>query len=101
MNTHTEIIPVQISDNVTIMVEADSFGGEEDVGVTDAFNFDEITQTIEAIANSITDTFNRVKPKKAQVELGLKIGVESGKLTTLLVKGSGEANLKITLEWSE
>ena len=101
MNNNTEIIPVKISDQVTIMVEATSLGGEEDVSVTDALNFSEVTNAIEAIAHSVTDTFNRVKPKKAQVEFSLKVGIESGKLTTLLVKGTGEANLKITLEWGE
>ena len=101
MNNNTEIIPVRISDQVTIMVEATSLGGEEDVSVTDALNFSEVTNAIEAIANSVTETFNRVKPKKAQVEFSLKVGIESGKLTTLLVKGTGEANLKVTLEWGE
>ncbi len=99
MDEITEIIPVKISDRVTVMVEAASLGGEEEVGVEEAFNFTEVTDAIEAIATSITDTFNRVKPKKAQVEFSLKVGVESGKLTTLLVKGVGEANLKVTLEW--
>ncbi len=41
----------------------------------------------------------RVKPTKASVELGLEIGVEAGQLTALLVKGTGKANLKITLQW--
>jgi hypothetical protein len=101
METRTELIPLQISDHVTIMVEADSLGGEEDAGVREVFQFQQVTDAIEAIANSVTETFNRVKPKKAQVEFSLKMGVESGKLTTLWVKGSGEANLKVTLEWSE
>jgi hypothetical protein len=43
----------------------------------------------------------KVKPKKASVEFGLEVAVESGKLTTLLVKGASTANLKITLERGE
>ena len=103
METRTELVRVKISDQVTIMVEVegDSLGGEEDAGVRDVFQFQEVTDAIEAIANSVTETFKRVKPKKAQVEFSLKMGVESGKLTTLWVKGSGEANLKVMLEWSE
>jgi hypothetical protein len=31
--------------------------------------------------------------------VGLGVGVEAGQLTALLVKGSGKANLKITLTW--
>ena len=41
----------------------------------------------------------KVKPAKASVELGLEVGLEAGQLTALLVKGSGKANLKITLTW--
>ena len=44
-------------------------------------------------------TFQKVKPRKASVELGLEVGLESGHLTALLVKGTGTANLKLTLEW--
>jgi hypothetical protein len=31
--------------------------------------------------------------------LGLEVGLESGNLTALLVKGTGTANLKLILEW--
>ncbi len=40
------------------------------------------------------------KPDKASIKFGLEVTLESGKLTTLLVKGSGKGNLEITLEWS-
>ena len=46
-------------------------------------------------------TLQKVKPRAASVEFGLEIGIESGQLTALLVKGTGTANLKITLEWGE
>jgi hypothetical protein len=49
----------------------------------------------------LTTALKKVKPKKASVEFGLEVAVESGKLTTLLVKGTGTANLKIALEWGE
>ncbi|ACK73626.1 conserved hypothetical protein [Gloeothece citriformis PCC 7424] len=94
----SEIIPVKVADGVTIMVEATSLGGDEDVGIGD-FEFSDVTDAIEAIANSITTTFDKIKPKKASVEFGVEIGVESGKLTALLVKGSSKTNLKITLHW--
>jgi Trypsin-co-occurring domain 1 len=45
-------------------------------------------------------TFDRIKPDKASVKFGLKVAVESGHLTAVVVKGSGEANLEVTLEWS-
>ncbi len=39
------------------------------------------------------------KPDKMTAELGLKLAVKSGKLTGMLVEGSGTASLKVTLEW--
>ena len=101
MEERTEIVSLKVSDNVTIMAEATSLGGEERVGVNDILDFEGVTDAIEAIATSITGTLAKVKPKKASVEFSVKVGVESGKLTTLLVKGTGEGNLKITLEWGE
>jgi hypothetical protein len=99
MTGQTEIIDLKVSDKVTIKAEAVSLGGEERVGVGDILDFEGVTDAIEAIAHSITHAFNNVKPKKASVEFSLKVGVESGKLTTLLVKGQGEGTLKVTLEW--
>ena len=33
--------------------------------------------------------------------LGIEVAVESGQLTALIVKGSGKANLEITMEWGK
>ena len=99
MTYSDEIKTFKFSNGTEIKVEAINLGGETRVGVDDILDFDDVTNAIEAIATSITTTLDKVKPKKASVEFGVKVGVESGKLTTLLVKGSGEANLKITLEW--
>jgi hypothetical protein len=100
MELRREIVPVQLANGVTMRVEATLLGGEEDV----AFNilsFQEVSDAIESIASTFTTTLEKVKPKKASVEFGLEVAVESGKLTTLLVKGASTANLKITLEWGE
>jgi hypothetical protein len=99
MEERTEIVSLKVSETVTIKAEAIALGGEERVGTSELLDFQGVTDAIEAIATSITGTFVKVRPKKASVEFSLKIGVESGKLTSLLVKGTGEGNLKITLEW--
>ncbi|WP_013323976.1 CU044_2847 family protein [Gloeothece verrucosa] len=96
---YREVVSVKITDEVTIMVEATPLNEEVDVNIVDEFDFSEVTDAIEAIATSMTTSFNKIKPKKATVEFGLEIGVNSGKLTTLLVKSCSRTNLKITLEW--
>ena len=101
MANKSKIIPIKVSDKVEILAETVSLGGEQQVSSNDILEFEGVTDSIEAIASSIVTTFDKVKPKKAKVEFGLKIATKSGKLTNLLVSGSGEANLNITLEWGE
>ncbi|MDZ7622552.1 MAG: CU044_2847 family protein [Candidatus Competibacteraceae bacterium] len=98
MSTRQELIPVTLANGSKIRVAATMLGGEEDVAFK-LLSFDEVTNTIEGIAGSLNAALQKVKPKKASVEFGLEVAVESGALTTLLVKGAGTATLKITLEW--
>lgn len=63
------------------------------------FDFENVRSALEGIAGAVLKTIEKVKPKKAVVEFGVEVGIESGQLTAVLVKGSGKANLKITLEW--
>ncbi|HCK82453.1 MAG TPA: CU044_2847 family protein [Candidatus Competibacter sp.] len=98
MPTRQELIPVRLANGVQIRVAATLLGGNEDVAIK-PLSFDEIADTIEGIAGSLNAALQKVKPKKASVEFGLEVAVESGALTALLVKGTGTATLKITLEW--
>jgi hypothetical protein len=47
----------------------------------------------------IATPLQKVKPKKATVKFGMEMAIEAGQLTAVIVKGSGKANLEITLEW--
>ncbi|MGL5940843.1 MAG: CU044_2847 family protein [Waterburya sp.] len=98
MESRTRIIPVKVNDHITVMVEAKDLGGEQDVST---LSFQEVTDTIEAVTQAIATSINKVKPDKATVEIGFDITVKSGKLTTLIVEGSGKANLKLTLQWGQ
>jgi hypothetical protein len=98
MPTRQELVPVKLANGTQIRVAATMLGGEEDVAFK-LLSFEEVTNTIEGIADSLNAALQKVKPKKASVEFGLEVAVESGKLTSLLVNGSGTATLKITLEW--
>ena len=100
MQGRTQIVPVQINENITVMVEAKELGGEQDVS-NQLLNFEGVTDAIEALTGAIATTINKVKPDKATVELGLDIAVKSGKLTALLVEGTGKGNIKITLQWGQ
>jgi hypothetical protein len=100
MASTQQLIPVQLDGGVKVHVEATVLGGEEDVAFK-LFSFQGVTDAIEAIATAVDAAMQKVKPKKASIEFGVEVAVESGQLTTLLVKGSGTANFKIALEWGE
>ncbi len=73
---------------------------ETDVGIKDVLSFDGLVDSLGAITEGVTSALQRIKPDKATLEFGVDVGVEAGALTALLVKGTGTATLKITLEWS-
>ena len=103
MNDQTELIPIELSDGTIIKVEATPIG-EQRIS-SHALPFKEamtkIKSVVQEVADTVRDIRQEVKPSKFSVSIGVEIGIESGKLTTLIVKGSGKGNLKITMEWNE
>jgi len=97
----TENIKAVLSNGATLHIETVMLGGEERAAAQGLPSFKNVTDAIEGIADSVVTTLKKVKPGAASVEFGLEIGLESGQLTALLVKGTGTASLKITLEWGE
>ncbi|HAC63873.1 MAG TPA: hypothetical protein DCF68_10130 [Cyanothece sp. UBA12306] len=98
-----KIIPLKLSDGETIKVEVTQLGEQPVSSETRIFK--QATKVIKSIANDVADTLKEVnetvKPDKFSVTFGLEIAVESGELTALIVKGTGKANLEITMEWSD
>lgn len=89
---------VRIGD-VEFFAELTEGGGPRTVGVQDAFTFDGVRRTIEAVAGELAQAWDRVKPAEATVEFGLSLTARSGKLTGLVVEGGADASLKVTLVW--
>jgi hypothetical protein len=59
-----------------------------------------VTAAIEQTGKDLSAALRAAAPTRASVELGFNISVEAGQLVALLVgKGSGEASIKVTLEW--
>ena len=100
MDSRIENIPIQLDNGVDILIETTMLGGEEEVDF-DFLPFNQVTRAVEAIADSMAQTIEKVKPSKASIELGLEIGLKEGKLVTLIVQNSAKANFKITLEWEK
>lgn len=98
------VMNLELENGAIIRVQAeipeDTIEGEKGlVDLNKLLPFKEVTNTIEDISDAIVKSLRNIQPDKATIEFGITIGVESGALTTLLVKGSGEGFIKVALEW--
>jgi hypothetical protein len=100
VETRSEIVPVTLQSGQTIQVEATVKSQEEDVAFA-VPSIEGLSEAIEGLSASILDGLKRIQPRKATVEFGIEVGLEAGKLTALLVKGTGTASINVTLEWGE
>lgn len=93
----TERISLELEDGHVIQVETEDMG-RSDVSL-DRYAFKDVTEALEGIVEAVATTVNKARPTKAAVKFGVDVGVESGKLTAVIIKGSSRANLEITMEW--
>ena len=96
-------IPVKLPNKAVIHIEATALRGlntgQEVVDLQQVFSFKAIREAIQGITWQVAHAIESTRPQKASVEFGIDVGVKNGKLTAMLVKGSGKTHLKITLEW--
>lgn len=93
----SDTVPVQLPNGAIVKFEVTNTG-REDVNF-DSKQFKPVADAIEGVMQMITVPIQKVKPKRASVKFGMELAIESGELTAIIVKGSGKANLEITLEW--
>jgi hypothetical protein len=98
MELNTRFVPVTLPYGQQVQVEASTPDSLE-AARFEPNVFDGVIGAIEGVALAVQNALAKVRPAKASAELGLEVGVEGGQLIALLVKGSGKANLKITLTW--
>lgn len=104
-------IPLKLSNGETVYVEIEpidapssSDGWEdnvfEEVGLK-TYLMGKFTSSLTSITEEIAAAFqnSKSKPDRMTIELGVKLGMKSGKLTTILVQGNADANLRVKLEW--
>lgn len=98
-DSRSDSVPVRLPNGALVKVEATQTG-REDVGFNEK-SFQGVTDAIEGVAEAITTSLQKVSPNKASVKFGLEIQIEQGSLVAAIVKGTGKANLEITLEWEK
>ena len=97
--SRSSTIPLKLPNDALIKVEV-AQTGREDVGF-DVKSFQGVTDAIEGISEAITDSLEKISPNKASVKFGLEIQIEQGSLVAAIVRGTGKANLEVTLEWEK
>jgi hydroxyacyl-ACP dehydratase HTD2-like protein with hotdog domain len=92
-----EIRPAEGRDPISI--EITPVEGEGGIVQAGPLSFDEMIKKINPFCEAIIRTFQtlNVKPKAASAEFGLKLSMDGN---LFIVKASGEATLKVTLNWS-
>jgi hypothetical protein len=96
-----ELVATQIDGTPLLLEVRAGDDPERDVSILRDTSFDGVVEAIKKISTQLSAALNEVKPDKAALEFGVDVGIESGQLTALIVKGSGSASLKITLEWGK
>jgi hypothetical protein len=99
MEPQSKIISVELADGTVVRVEATSIGASTSRGLQTR-PFSEATDAIASLSKEIAETIQKIKPDQATVRFGIDIGVDTGKLTAVLAKGTTAANLEITLQWN-
>lgn len=104
MADETQIVRVRLPNGAIARMEATVVAAPVDeeerrIALVADYPFEGVLNVVEGMASATWDVLKKIAPDKASVEFGVEVGLENGKLTGLFVKGSGKANLKITLEW--
>lgn len=76
---------------VEFFMEMTDGGGPRTVGLDDAWSFDAVRDTVEAVATELADVWSRVRPSEASVEFGLSLTAKTGKLTSMATPQSAAA----------
>lgn len=98
-STEWQKIELPGEDKANVYIEVLHRSGREEVGLLDSLPFEQVTEILGAIAQGLGNTLKKTNPSKASVELGVEFGLKNGELVALIARGSGKANLKISLEW--
>ncbi|MEU0922360.1 CU044_2847 family protein [Streptomyces cyaneofuscatus] len=85
---------------ISIVATATSAGNPaQDIAARGIPSLDEVRSAITGMATLARDAVEAVRPDSASVEFGVDVKVESGALSGLIVSGSANATLKVTLTW--
>jgi hypothetical protein len=95
-NLKTELISVDLG----VIAQIEVIETERKRVSAEILKFESVGRAIAKISQVVAAPIQAVRPTKATIKYGLAIKVEQGGLVAAIVRGTGTANLEITLEWA-
>lgn len=94
------LVEVQLpEENRRLLIEVEQLSGESDVGAKQSFPLANVLDSVRSLTKGLAPLLAELAPKKATIEFGMQLGIESGMLTAIIAKGTASANFKISLGW--
>ncbi|MFE6183076.1 CU044_2847 family protein [Streptomyces sp. NPDC056465] len=103
MNEEQHLVEARLPGGEVISIVATATAASnpaQDIAARGIPSLDGVQSAITGMAALARDAVQAVRPDSASVEFGVDVKVESGKLSGLVVSGSANATLKITLTWN-
>ncbi|MBB5868621.1 hypothetical protein F4553_002000 [Allocatelliglobosispora scoriae] len=98
----SEIVEVELPDGTRILAEV-TVPAQSDVGARPRlFHAEALGGQISSVSSWILSHVREGlpdRPSQISVEFGLKLGVKSGQLVSILAEGTGEASVVVKLDW--
>lgn len=91
-------IPIKLSNGSIILAEIHNQIGEQEAS-SRFFPFADAMQALSGVAEDINTALEKASPNKVTLELGMEFAIESGRLTAMVISGSGRSQIKVALEW--
>ena len=93
-----QIFKARLAPDMVVSVEAFA-DAESDVARSHVLDFGSVAAEIGALARTIARPIAEIKPSHVTVEFGCSLRVQAGTFSALLVNGSADASIKVSLEW--
>ncbi|WP_326709619.1 hypothetical protein OG758_09810 [Streptomyces sp. NBC_01474] len=103
MSGEERVVEARLPDGGLVSIVAMATDGHDpaqDIAARGVPSLDDVRSAITGMATLARDAVQAVRPDSASVEFGVDVKVESGKLGGLIVSGSANATLKVTLTWN-
>jgi hypothetical protein len=103
MEQYTDIVLLDaiLPNGAVVKVEAATIGSAQDVALLPTFSLEGIEKTLVGFAEIVKQAVAKATPDSMELEFGLKLGLDGGKLISMLAHAKSEASLTVRLGWNQ